>query len=193
LILLYALGIHKKLHIIQIGAYDGVTNDPLRPFIVANANDLDVILFEPQTEPFRKLHSLYQDFPNIRCVNKAIGAPGVMTFYSVNDRYKEWYRQKTGEEMSTATNSFIKEHIARRMKRMGVTDVENYIDRHELEVSELLKELEGTVSFNTRIDLLQVDCEGMDDEVIYHSGIESLKPRLSISRVSVCPRKGSRS
>ena len=32
LILLYALGIHKKLHIIQIGAYDGVTNDPLRPF-----------------------------------------------------------------------------------------------------------------------------------------------------------------
>jgi len=180
LLLLYALGLHKRLHIIQVGAYDGVTNDPLRSFIADHVDDLDAVLFEPQIEPFERLRDVYRDHSNIRCVNKAISPPGVLTFYSVNDRYKTWYRQKTGRDVTGGTNSFFREHVVTRIKRMDVADaeVDQYIDRRDVEISELLKELAGTSLFHERTDLLQVDCEGMDDEVIYHSAIDVLRPRL---------------
>lgn len=178
LVLLQALAIHKRLNIIQVGAYDGVINDPLRSFIVSHVKDLNVLMIEPQAEAFRHLQALYDGLPNVRCVNKAIGAPGVLTFYTPNNRYRTWFRQKTGQHLPTSTSSFVKEHVAARMRRMGVTDCDAYIDNQELEVVELLQELPGTTDFHARTDLLQVDCEGLDDQVIYHSGVDVLRPRI---------------
>lgn len=178
LLLLYALAVHKKLTIVQIGANDGVSGDPLHKFITQHGKDLNVIFFEPQKKPFAKLKDNYRNYSHFKFVNKAIGAPGLLTFYNLNEKYKEFVKQKSGSSIGTGTNSFIKEHLIRRMKRYGVTDFDRYLDTEQLELIELLEELKKYEEFKGRIDLLQVDCEGYDDIVIYHCAIKTIQPRI---------------
>lgn len=178
LILLYALGVHKQLNIVQIGASDGVFGDPLRTFILTHAKDLQMIFFEPQREPFEKLKNNYQNYPHFIFVNKAIGAPGILTFYSINEKCRELIKQKTGRTIGTGANSFIKEHLIVRMKKFGIANFDQYMDTEQRELVGLLDEIRKYEELSGRIDLLQIDCEGYDDEVIYHSAIETIKPMI---------------
>lgn len=168
----------EDIDIIQIGASDGILGDPLRPFISEHTENINIIFFEPQKEPFQKLHELYRGIPHFKCVNKAIGATGSFPFYCINERFRQLYKKKTGLHIGTGANSFVKENLTRRMKKIGVHDFDPYIDVEMIESGELLDELRGRSEFEDGIDLLQIDCEGYDDEVIYHSAIDRLKPRL---------------
>lgn len=60
-------------HVIQIGANDGVQNDPLRPYLKKPGN-YEAILVEPIPFYIQKLRDLYKDRSDIKIVHAAIGS-----------------------------------------------------------------------------------------------------------------------
>lgn len=69
---------------LQIGAYDGVAGDPLRPIVEHDARWRGVLV-EPQTKPFERLQYNYSGAAGrLKFLNCAIAtAPGKLAFYFV--------------------------------------------------------------------------------------------------------------
>jgi FkbM family methyltransferase len=81
---LEAAALRTDIVILQIGANDGVFDDPLYPFFHKNPH-VRGILIEPQEAPYEKLLDLYRDCPNITCMRTAIAATeGSLSLWSVN-------------------------------------------------------------------------------------------------------------
>ena len=59
----------KHLNAIQVGSNDGLSNDPLRKFIVNN--DWNAVLIEPVPNLFNRLVNLYSDNPKVTVLNLA--------------------------------------------------------------------------------------------------------------------------
>ena len=131
--------------LIQIGAFDGVTVDPLLPFI--NSGNWKAILVEPQKIAYTKLVSLYSKNRNVSIENVAIHK---------NDGFINLYKPSSSETSVLA--SFSKQHVKKHFE----TDVD------------IQTEKVNTVRFDTllkkhnieTIDLLVIDTEGYDYEIL---------------------------
>jgi len=176
LILLHTLAIKGTANIIQIGSNDGKNNDPLFDFLMQYGNKTRAILFEPQIQAFEKLKQNYKDFAHFKFINKAIGTPGVSPFFMVNQAFQDIFLKKTGREFGTRLNSFVKDHVIKRIKTIGLQNAEQYIDIQNIECVSLYSELNKMDELKKEFDLLQIDCESYDDEVIYNSSIEKINP-----------------
>jgi len=77
-------GLRGTINFIQVGANDGITNDPLRPYIAEG--DFQGIMVEPTVGMYAKLSRLYGNDPK-KCLYRAAFAPrgkcvdGTITFY----------------------------------------------------------------------------------------------------------------
>lgn len=63
----------EKKYIIQVGANDGIQNDPIRKFL-KTSNKYKAILIEPIPYYFNKLKLLYKKRKDIKIINVAVGA-----------------------------------------------------------------------------------------------------------------------
>ena len=67
---------------VQVGAYNGITSDPFCKFIIDGL--WKGILVEPQQRYWQILQEIYQDRPDVICLNAAVGtADGSRDFYRV--------------------------------------------------------------------------------------------------------------
>ena len=143
-----------NLYFVQIGANNGLRNDPLHGWIIRHAADVHGLVVEPLPDMFEELTKTYRDCPMIVPVRTAIhNTAQDMTLYRVTPdavpRDKDWMH---------GIASFSKEHLL----------------NHGAPVSAIVEEKVPCMRFNTllerhplpRIDLLQVDTEGMDMEII---------------------------
>jgi FkbM family methyltransferase len=165
-----------NFYFIQVGAYDGVTNDPLCAFI--RTHHLRGLLVEPQKGPFLALQENYRDQPQLKFLNAAIsGQDGVRNFYTVRndvDGLPGWSQQ---------IGSFNLEHLLKHKNGVpdygiteGIPNIEELVQVQEVE----------TLCFDTlmnkadsrKIDLLQIDAEGYDYELIKLINFKHLKPRI---------------
>jgi FkbM family methyltransferase len=143
----------KTITIVQVGACDGATNDPIRDQV---ANDSTrAILIEPNPFAFARLQMAYAERPNVTLIQAAIGeSDGEVHLYRVKKT------EKTNSEVDPTLQiaSFYKEHLERHGKK-----------DHEIEritvpcrsLSSLVAELALT-----KINLLQIDAEGFDAAVV---------------------------
>lgn len=177
-ILLFALQ-KKHYKIIQIGANDGVHADPINSFIEKYNKSISYIGFEPQKGPFEKLKSIYQSYENFHLINECVGREAKANFYYTTDAYTDLCK-KNNWGYSDGTNSLIESNVSKRLLRNNV-DPKKYIDSFEVDVLPLKKSIEkydkNLIEQFKNIDLLQIDTEGYDDQVIYHSNLEFFKPR----------------
>lgn len=75
----------KDLLVIQVGANDGVQNDPLRRFIQLNLAHVDWILVEPLDFYIEKLKDLYRQSPRVSIIKAAVGKqPGLLKLFFLN-------------------------------------------------------------------------------------------------------------
>jgi FkbM family methyltransferase len=142
-----------KMTIVQVGACDGATNDPIRHLVAKGTTR--AILIEPNPFAFARLQKTYAGLSNVTLVQAAIGEQdGEAYLYRVRN---------TGNgdaevDLSLQIASFYREHLEQHGRKA-----------HEIEritvpcrsLGSLLAEL-GL----TRIDLLQVDAEGFDAAVV---------------------------
>ena len=70
---------------IQIGAYDGVSFDPIHSFVTNNHRKVKGIVLEPMKDAFKKLTFNYRKYPSITKINAAIhNTEEKMTLYRVD-------------------------------------------------------------------------------------------------------------
>lgn len=153
LILSHYRQFHPKVSFLQIGAFDGVSGDPLYPLI--EKHGLSGVLVEPQPDAFRKLTNNYARFEEGRftLVNAAIGP---------HDGTIPFNRIKAGPEWLHQLASFDKSVI---MKHAGsVPNLKSLITTEEVPCFTFAT-LFKTLGIE-KIDLLQVDAEGYDAEIL---------------------------
>lgn len=147
---LYAIT-HRNPIFVQIGAYDGQTDDPVTEYVLAGK--LKCVLVEPIESSFQKLKRVYEGVSNVQLVHAAI---------SDSDGEATMYKVKPGSPCDNlrmgGLASFDKTHLLRH----GVG--EN--DMVQVQVPCLtLKSLLAKFGL-PKIDILQIDTEGFDAEIV---------------------------
>jgi FkbM family methyltransferase len=143
----------EAITILQVGACDGATNDPVRRHLAKGF--ARGILIEPNPFAFVRLQRNYTDFQNVTLIQAAIGEQdGDAQLY----RVKRTDKKISEVDPSLQIASFYREHLKCHAKK---SDEIERITVPCRSLSSLVAELKLG-----RIDLLQIDAEGFDAAVV---------------------------
>jgi FkbM family methyltransferase len=171
-----------RLNIVEIGANDGLINDPIYNFVMKFRDYTKVLLIEPQEQVIPHLEKNYSKHPNKIVFRGAIGTEGVLKLHRIKPEFFQFIESEEwpGWRVATGATSSDREHVIdflRRKKYPGITNPEEAVETIEVSSMNLLT-LINRVKFEESIDVLQVDTEGADDYVIYNSSIDVTKPKI---------------
>jgi len=156
----------KEIFFIQIGANDGVSNDPLYKFVTDYG--WTGILVEPLPEVFEVLKENYKDRWNLKLLNAAISdRDGVRTLYTVRIDDNTF---KKAHQLS----SFRREVVSRQTQ--WVPDIAERIEETQVKcisLDTLLREANGK-----EIDIFQIDTEGYDFAILKMIDFSRLRPSI---------------
>jgi FkbM family methyltransferase len=144
------------LTFLQIGAFDGQSDDDLRELVVAHK--LRGVLVEPQPLAFARLKDVYRDQPQVTLLQAAIAE---------REGVRDLYCQRDAAAM---TASFDRAHL----RKHGIAD-------HEIVAQPVLcHTIESALRTGglEQVDLIQIDAEGYDWPIIRSIDFERLRPRI---------------
>ncbi len=168
------LGNQKPWNVVQIGANDGKTKDPLHKAVLKN-HQWTVLFVEPVPYLFEKLKAHYPALQRFKFENSAINEGSLQEFYWVDKKAKfilghlpEWYDQ---------LGSFDRDHINKHLngtlepfivsqKIQGIT-LQTLFDKHQIH----------------QIDFLRIDCEGYDWKILRQLDLGKFKPYLILMEI----------
>lgn len=176
----YSLSLVNKLFVVQIGANDGITHDPIHKFI--KRDRWHGVLLEPQNYVYENfLKPIYQLNKGIHPLCAAIGPEdGKKPLYKIGFSNMRW---------ATGLASFQRENIE---KAFSTGCVQAHCLKHQITLpnesehiaaEEVVVISPETLIKNYRIstiDLLQIDAEGYDYEVIKIFKLQQFRPRAII-------------
>lgn len=193
------LGQSEKLNIVQVGANDGMTNDPLHGFLKKFPERVRVIFVEPQEQLIPYLEENCRFLPEKRIINAAVGPDQALTLYRVSkDAWgelhtpyaRDWpvYRAPTG--ITSVHRDHVDQWLGRHYK--GKKPRSEVVETVSVESFDIRTLLDRAAIFD-RLDVLQVDAEGFDDEVIYAASVETLRPKIiNFELGNLAPEKSAR-
>lgn len=152
------LEVNEDPVLIQVGACDGKSHDPIFDFLVAGR--FTAILIEPLPENFKGLEETYGGTKNISLVNAAItDETSSKTIYYVKNegrwRDSDWAKQWASFDKKLITKHGVKNEEIAELE-VPTTTVPKLVEEHQLD----------------KVDVLVVDTEGFDD-VVLNSTLES--------------------
>jgi FkbM family methyltransferase len=141
------------IHVLQIGAFDGHACDPLVEIL--QDENVSAILVEPQNVPYERLVERYATNPRVSLINAAVAE---------HDGVVKLYVPGSG---ASPKASLISQHH----RRFGSDSKKvRQIEVPSVSVGSLVKRFHGE-----RLDVLQVDTEGMDYKILrwfFEAGVE---------------------
>jgi len=153
----------RPFFFLQVGAHDGVMEDPLRNHVLRG--HWHGILVEPQTLPFRRLVENYAGVEGLTFINAAISDhSGPKTLYVIQDE-----AGATVESLS-GTASFRRTTLEAPHQKVG--PAESRIGSVEVVCTTFAEVLAGI----TYLDLLEIDVEGYDLELLKLFDFDGIKP-----------------
>ncbi len=166
----------SQMTFIQVGAYDGITNDPLHSYV--KRFHWRGALLEPEPQAFARLRQTYQDEPQLTLMNLAVtDRDGPVKLYRIRpgaEGLPEWSRQIATLDVDT-----LRKHqggMPAYGLQEGIQDIDRWIECIEVEgicFDHLLDHLG-----DSRVDLLQIDAEGYDAHLIQIFPFGRILPRL---------------
>ena len=150
---------------IQVGAYDGVSTDPLRKYI--EHYGWRGVMLEPQPVAASHLRSLYGDNPNILVIEAALDHQrGTRSLYTVESQLlPKWVGGMA---------SFDKKHILKHDYLIpGINALVRELNVACITFRDVLEQLPSG-----HLDLLQIDAEGADGYLISLFPFGKLKPAI---------------
>lgn len=154
-----------NLTFVQIGAFDGVTRDPLRKYI--GKFGWRGVLVEPQSRAAAQLRELYGGNEDVVVLQAAIDATrGTRTLFTV--------RPGAGPEWAGGLASFERESIAKHSAL--IAGVEKMIEEETVDCVSFDDVLARLPSAS--LDLLQVDAEGADLHLLSIFPFNRVKPAI---------------
>ena len=153
----------KEPFFVQIGAHDGVSFDPIRPFV--EKFRWRGLLVEPQPKVFKKLVENYRGHPQLILENAAVAErDGTATLYSFED-------SPGIPEHASMLASFRRESL--EANGHGYSGPIKSLTVPALSFSTLLQK-HGVA----RVDILQIDTEGFDYEILKMIDFAKVRPAL---------------
>jgi FkbM family methyltransferase len=157
---------HPQVIYLQVGAFDGVSGDPIYPLI--ERHRLQGIVVEPQKDAFERLKVNYARFPHFQFVNAAIAdQDGCSTLFRIKPgaRGPAWLHQ-----IASFDRNVVMWHAHM------VPNLESMIETEQVRclTFETLFREQGIEN----VDLLQVDAEGLDAEILRLFDIPLRKPAV---------------
>jgi len=168
-----------SLTILQIGANDGLINDPLADLIFKF--NVHAILIEPQPAVFHQfLQPLHQKNKNIQLINAAIALQnGTQALYTISFSNKRWATGLASFEKQSLEKSISSGYVERAAKKFNdplPKDPTTWIKTIDIQT------LNFKTLFNNyhlqHIDVFQIDVEGYDLEILKMFPFELIKPSL---------------
>ena len=162
----YQLEKSRPFRLVQIGACDGVSYDPIFQFIARYHRQIQGVVIEPLPDLFRQLQQTYRPFPQITPVNCAVhNTAPEMVLYRVDpeklSQVPDWARGIASFDLM--------HHV-----RLGIPS-ECIIN--ETVPCRPLSEILAAHQFST-LDLLQIDTEGYDAEILLGLDFKVIQPRI---------------
>ncbi len=154
-----------EFRFVQVGGFDGVSNDYLHEFLVSHV--VRGVILEPQQEAFKNLTAAYRDHPAIAMCRAAIAStPGQVKLYKIADDFRY---APSGEPVPHSIASLDPRHPVRYMRK-NAEWLPAKVKDEELLAWELVDALDmpsvlAKYDLN-ELELLFVDAEGFDGEVV---------------------------
>ena len=167
--------------VIQIGANDGITHDPIHKFI--KRDNWSGVLLEPLPGVYHQfLKKIYAKNKGIKTICAAIGEEdGVQKIYKIGFSNMRWATGLTSFSKDKVLKAFKDGIVASNCRKFGI---EIPKDKSKWVAHENVKVISPKSLINKyklkQIDLLQIDAEGYDLEVIRIFDIAQTKPKAII-------------
>jgi len=156
LVVAYAMRRRPDFTFLQVGAFDGRTDDPIHPLV--REFGIRGIVVEPQVQMLETLRANYAEYPQVTVVNAAIAdAEGSREFFST----------KAGPSRKA---SFFRSNLLKHGVRQE--DIVTQSVRCTT-ITHLVRER----SFE-RCDLIQIDAEGFDGEIVRTIDFQAVQPSI---------------
>jgi FkbM family methyltransferase len=158
----------RKPFVLQIGANDGISNDPIHHLLLDKKPD--ALLIEPLPDIFERLQKNYRDYSNVQLVNSAIAhSSEQLSIYRISPEFEETYNHLYKKGNASGKSSLDKKQVENFLRSRLSTyfqdkDPSLYVTEEKVQ-SMTFDELLNTYDI-THIDLLQIDTEGYDYEII---------------------------
>ncbi len=165
----------RDFFFIQVGAFDGISQDPITRYI--GQFDLRGVLIEPQPGPFARLADNYRDQRRLTLVNAAVAeTEGTRDFFTVRagvPGMPEWSQQLA----SFDRNNIVKHRDGIRGHGVPmIPDIEQHIEVQPVRCLTFDRLLDDAQV--TSVDLLQIDAEGYDVELLKVFPFDRLRPAI---------------
>lgn len=175
-----------ELFIMQIGAHDGFSADPINQII--RKYGCKGLLVEPQPHIFQKLVEHYQDQPQLLFENAAISQRvGTTPFYVVKPEFANltfWLSQSASLDREIVRGAL---HYWRNLQ--GLTAIPEDLDLAIDEISLPALTIQSLLSKHQiqKIDLLVIDTMGFYYEILKMFPFEQVKPAIINSEYGFIP------
>ncbi|GAB2482221.1 FkbM family methyltransferase [Algoriphagus taiwanensis] len=177
----YSLAKNGDFTVIQIGANDGITNDPIHKFI--KRDRWKGVLLEPQSGVFNQyLKDIYKKNKGLHLLCAGIGEKdGYLPLYKIGFSDMRWATGLASFSKEKVEELFENGIVEKNCRKFGIPipkEAEKRIVEEKVEIISP-KSLQERFHLNT-IDLLQIDAEGFDLEVIRIFDIPTSQPKAII-------------
>lgn len=175
-------GLSSRLRFIQLGASDGMLNDPFRAFVVERK--WTSVLVEPIPTSFDRLCSNYKHLIScgqVRAINAAVSYCGQekLRLYRFSKTFIEQHPNANVTDFLQKT-SFDASHLT----KWGATSVS---DLEEIEVDTITIEAIADKYFGGEIDFLAMDLEGYEVNVLLQVNLDLVSPRVILFEIEHIP------
>ncbi|ANK82376.1 MAG: hypothetical protein TEF_17430 [Rhizobiales bacterium NRL2] len=177
--LVAGLAATRPVAIVQVGANDGSSNDPLGEMILHRPERVSrALLIEPQQSAFKRLAARYAKAPHVTCLNAAIDRePGERAIYSMDMAAAS---ERLGRRISDGLASFSRPHLENAFRNAdpAISDAEldQLITETPVPVTTIRQAMETAGMRDA--DVLLVDTEGFDAEIMAMALEAGLRPAL---------------
>lgn len=161
-----ALFARRAVSVVQVGANDGATRDPLADLLLEHLETVHkALLIEPQADAFARLRARYRGAPNVVCLNAAIDREtGERTLYSVDGGAAAALRKGVTNRIASFDRAHVERLLKRRDRTLPPAVVASAIVSLTVPVTTLARAAAGAGI--ARPDILLVDAEGFDGEIV---------------------------
>jgi FkbM family methyltransferase len=160
---------------LQIGANDGIINDPILKFILRD--DWSGIRVEPLPVPFKKLQRLHASNTGVKTAQEIIAdRDGKMPLYYLSFSDKRWATGLASLDRSSLERQIDNGHVKKRAAKFGDILPKNrseWITNVELDVVEVNQFIKD--EFSGKLNLLQIDTEGFDHVLVNALHLDELE------------------
>lgn len=181
LISAYSRHVGSGFTVIQVGANDGISHDPIHKFI--KRDNWGGVLLEPQKQVFDdRLSKLYERHDDLHVLNAALGpGDGTTTLFEIGFSEARWATGLATFDRSILEKAFDSGYVARRCAKEGTSLPEDAVDHIVEETVDVISPSTLLERFGVEhIDLLMIDTEGFDCEIIKMFDIAATRPGMII-------------